>query len=340
MTTNWMRHFELQLTDDKGTGITLSDFRVVFSIDCFNISSQTSVGTFKIYNLADDTAQKIAGKGLTKIRVIAGYDGLAEEGGSNHGLIYTGDIRYASLGRESAVDTYVLIQAGDTVVAFSDAVTVRTLAAGCTLAEMNHALMQDFAPFGVTEGRTPAMPAKVYPRGRVLFGKTRLLMDEVARQCNASWMFVDGQRVMLTKDEYMHDAVVLNSRTGLVGTPTQTLGKGINVRCLITPKIRTNGLIHLNQAEVIINQQNLPAEDVAKGSGYLPVNDSNGNRQATRPASKTQLASIATDGVYIVRGINYRGDTRGQEWYMDMVCEARGSRDALSAPELNSGGDK
>ncbi|GAL60534.1 hypothetical protein EV102420_43_00100 [Pseudescherichia vulneris NBRC 102420] len=53
----------------------------------------------------------------------------------------------------------------------------------------------------------------------------------------------------------------------------------------------------------------------------------NENRQATRPASKAQLASIATDGVYIVRGINYKGDARGQEWYMDMVCEARGADD-------------
>ncbi len=336
MTTNWMRHFELQLTDDKGTGIILSDFRVVFSIDCFNISSQTSVGTFKIYNLADDTAQKIVGKGLTKIRVIAGYDGLVEEGGSNHGLIYSGDIRYASLGRESAVDTYVLIQAGDTDVAFSDAVTVRTLAAGYTIADMNHVLLQDFAPFGVTEGRTPMMPSKVYPRGRVLFGKTRLLMDEVARQCGASWMFVDGQRVMLKRDEYVHDAVALNSWTGLVGTPTQTLGKGINVRCLITPKIRTNGLIHLDQAKVIINQQNLSAEDVAKGSGRIAENIEDGNRQVTLPASKAQLASIATDGVYVVRGINYKGDTRGQEWYMDMVCEARGAKDVLDTSAKNT----
>ncbi|GAL60536.1 hypothetical protein EV102420_43_00080 [Pseudescherichia vulneris NBRC 102420] len=64
-----------------------------------------------------------------------------------------------------------------------------------------------------------------------------------------------------------------------------------------------------------------------KDSGFFPVSGINGNRQATRPASKAQLASIATDGVYIVRGINYRGDTRGQEWYMDMVCEARGADD-------------
>ena len=334
MAVNWMRHFELQLTDDSGTGITLSDLRVVFNIDCFNISSQTSVGTFKIYNLADDTAQKIVGQGLTRIRVLAGYDGLAERGGSNHGLIYSGDIRYASVGRESAVDTYVLIQAGDADLAFSNAVTVHTLAAGYTVADMNRVLMQDFARYGVTEGRTPAMPAKVYPRGRVLFGKTRWLMDEVARQCNASWMFTDGQRVMLAKGEYMHEAVELNSETGLVSTPTQTIGKGLNVRCLINPKIRTNGLIRLTQGEVIINQQPMPAAEVAKGSGRIGESIKAGNRQAAQPDPKARLASIATDGVYIVRGINYRGDTRGQEWYMDMVCEARGADDLKKQSSL------
>ena len=32
MSQNWMRHFELQLIDDKGDGISLSDFKVTFNI--------------------------------------------------------------------------------------------------------------------------------------------------------------------------------------------------------------------------------------------------------------------------------------------------------------------
>ncbi|EIY8449045.1 hypothetical protein MNQ84_004706, partial [Salmonella enterica] len=43
-----------------------------------------------------------------------------------------------------------------------------------------------------------------------------------------------------------------------------------------------------------------------------------------------QPASIATDGVYVVKGIMYTGDTRGQAWYMDMMCEARGAADLNS----------
>ncbi|HIE7554448.1 TPA: hypothetical protein ACXPLG_005918, partial [Klebsiella pneumoniae] len=50
-----------------------------------------------------------------------------------------------------------------------------------------------------------------------------------------------------------------------------------------------------------------------------------------------QPASIATDGVYIVRGIMYTGDTRGQAWYMDMMCEARGAMDLKTQSALERG---
>ncbi|WP_238085625.1 hypothetical protein [Pseudescherichia vulneris] len=98
--------------------------------------------------------------------------------------------------------------------------------------------------------------------------------------------------------------------------------------------IRTNGFIRLTQGEVIINQQPLPDAEDAKGGGHRGESIKAGNRRATHPDPKARLASIATDGVYIVRGINYRGDTRGQEWYMDMVCEARGADDLKKQSSL------
>lgn len=33
MSQNWMRHFELQLLDQQGSGISLSDFKVTFRIE-------------------------------------------------------------------------------------------------------------------------------------------------------------------------------------------------------------------------------------------------------------------------------------------------------------------
>lgn len=353
MSQNWMRHFELQLVDENGHGIELSDFKVTFTIDWFNISSASRVGTFKIYNLSADTSNRITGKEFSKVRLIAGYDGIAPEvsasdvgtvrevdasdvgqsDGRNYGLIFSGDIRYSVTGKDSPIDSYVLIQAADTDLAFATSITSQTLAAGYTVADVNRALMKDFEAKGATEGLTPEMPATVFPRGRVLFGMTRHLMDNVAGQCGATWQFVDGQRQMVANNEYVHDAIVLNSATGLIGMPQQTIGNGVNVRSLINPNIRVNGLIQLDQASVY--RTALSNNDIAMAGGQITDQNTDGN--ITLSGTTAQPASIATDGVYIVRGIMYTGDTRGQAWYMDMMCEARGAADLRTQDSLNRG---
>ncbi|EKS7780398.1 hypothetical protein ACOGYP_001802 [Edwardsiella piscicida] len=353
MSQNWMRHFELQLVNENGQGIELSDFKVTFTIDWFNISSSSRVATFKIYNLSAGTVNRITGQEFSKVRLIAGYDGIAPEvlasdvgkvrevdaasigqrDGRNYGLIFSGEIRYSVTGKDNPVDSYVLIQAADTDLAFATSITSQTLAAGYTVADVNRALMKDFEAKGATEGLTPEMPVTVFPRGRVLFGMTRHLMDNVAGQCGATWQFVDGQRQMVAKNEYVHDAIVLNSATGLIGMPQQTIGNGVNVRCLINPNIRVNGLIQLDQASVY--RTALSNNDIAMAGGRITDENVDGNIRLS--GTTAQPASIATDGVYIVRGIMYTGDTRGQAWYMDMMCEARGAADLTSSAAREKG---
>lgn len=354
MSQNWMRHFELQLVDSKGNTTDFGGFKVTFNIDWFNISSETRVGTFKIYNLSANTVNKIVGKEFTRIRVIAGYDGIAADvsasqvgvarrvnpddvgqmDGRNYGLLFDGEIRYTITGKDNPIDSFVLIQAADSHRAFVTTMTAQTLAAGYTAADMNRVLMKDFNANGVTEGNTPVMPSTVYPRGRVLFGMTRNLMDNVAEQCKATWMFVDGKREMVAKDEVMHDAIKLNSETGMIGMPQQTIGSGVNVRCLINPNIRVNGLIELDQESVY--RTALGNNDIAMTRGRITDQNNNGN--ITVEGTTAQPASIATDGVYKVIGIMYTGDTRGQAWYMDMMCEARGAQDLRSASSLQREG--
>ena len=258
---------------------------------------------------------------------------VGQSDGRNYGLIFSGEIRYSVTGKDSPIDSYVLIQAADTDLAFATSITSQTLAAGYTVADVNRALMKDFEAKGATEGLTPEMPATVFPRGRVLFGMTRHLMDNVAGQCGATWQFVDGQRQMVANNEYVHDAIVLNSATGLIGMPQQTIDNGVNVRALINPNIRVNGLIQLDQASVF--RTALSNNDIAMAGGQITDQNTDGN--ITLSGTTAQPASIATDGVYIVRGIMYTGDTRGQAWYMDMMCEARGAADLRTQDSLNRG---
>lgn len=247
--------------------------------------------------------------------------------------MFDGEIRYTITGKDNPVDSFVLIQAADSDLAFTTSITTQTLAAGYTVADVNRALMRDFNAKGVVEGQTPDMPTTVYPRGRVLFGMTRNLMDNVASQCKADWMLVDGKREMVARGDFTHEAIVLNSATGLIGMPQQTIGSGVNVRCLINPNIRVNGLIELDQKSVY--RTVLGNNDVAMTRGRITDQNNNGN--ITVEGTTAQPASIATDGVYIVRGIMYTGDTRGQAWYMDMMCEARGAMDLVSSSARERG---
>lgn len=351
MSKNWMRHFELLLTDDSGLGISLSDFKVTFNIEWTN-TMWPRVATLKVYNLSKDTNSRILGSEFSKVKMIAGYDGLArpvfsqvgvvrnvdasklgQTDGQNFGEIFNGEIRFTVTGRDNPTDTYILIQAIDGHRAFNNAMVNESLAAGYTVADLHAVAMKNFAPFGITQGITGEFPDTVYPRGRAMYMPVRDLMSNIARQCKANWQIVDGQVQMVSTNKYIHEAIVLNSDTGLVGMPQQTMGAGVNCRCLINPNIRVNGLVELDQTSVY--RASLSSDEVKALPRRASETDSNGN--LTVSGALQQPASIASDGVYIVQSISYTGDTRGLAWYMDLMCSARGSADLQTNTALLRG---
>lgn len=350
MSQNWMRHFELQILSESGEGISLSDFKVVFNIT-WTDTRWPAVGMVKIYNLSGDTASRILGKEFAKVRIIAGYDGLAQDvdasqvgvvtdidagqggqiNGTNFGEIFSGDIRYTLKGRDGPTDTWVLIQAVDGHQAFMNASVTKTLSAGYTVADLRLAAMDGFNPFGVTQGITGDMPETVFPRGRVLYQPARDVMDNVAGQCSATWQLSGGQLQMVPIDKYTQDAIVLNSDTGMIGMPQQTMGAGVNVRCLINPNIRINGLIQIDQNSVY--RATLSSNDIRSLPGRVRETATDGN--LTVDGTTQQPSSVAADGVYIVYSIDYSGDTRGQAWYMDIMCRARNDATLQTQASIN-----
>ncbi len=118
--------------------------------------------------------------------------------GRNYGLIFDGEIRYTITGKDNPVDSFVLIQAADSDRAFATSITAQTLAAGYTVSDINAVLMKDFNANGATEG-IPCNACNGVSSRQGAFGMTRHLMDNVAEQCKADWMFVDGKREMVAK---------------------------------------------------------------------------------------------------------------------------------------------
>lgn len=350
MSQNWMRHFELQIVDNDGKGISLSDFKVMVRIECAD-TRWPRVANVTVYNLSPDTQNRIMGKEFAKIRIIAGYDGIApavpasevgkvrevkagQEGqtnGLNYGLIFQGDIRFTVTGRDNVTDSWIRIQACGENEAFIYASVKTTLAAGWTAADLHAVSMKSFNAYGVTQGATGEMPPNVFPRGRVIYKSTRDVMDDVAGMCRATWQMMDGKLQMVSEDKYLYEAIKLNADTGLIGQPQQTMGGGVNVRCLLNPNIKIHGLIEIDQASVY--RTALDNQEIARSQARANEVNNNGLQQVQGTVQNP--ASIATDGVYIVKAIDYTLDTRGQPWYMDMMCFARGAADLQANTSLN-----
>lgn len=356
MPRNWNRHFELQLVSENGKGISLSDFKVTFTIER-NDNRWPAMALVKIYNLSPETQNRIMQREYSKITLIAGYNGLdttrpgtvpaSEVGqirevplgpvntpdGSNYGVIFSGDIAFTLTGKDNITDSYISIQAFDGEKAFMEASIIgQTLAAGYTLRDEYNMLIKCLEPFGISKGVVPEFPATVYPRGASYHGLVSEYLSRLAEDLQATWQFSYGKVDFIQKDVAKHRAIVLNADTGLIGMPQQTIGAGVNVTCLINSFIQLNGLIQLDQASVY--RASLSNQQVVEAGGIAPEKEINGNLVTSGLVQKENPASIATDGVYIVRYISYSGDTRGQDWYMHMACEARGNADVPSQSYL------
>ncbi|MFG1172167.1 hypothetical protein AAFN90_00875 [Erwiniaceae bacterium CAU 1747] len=343
MSKNWMRHFELQLLDEDGNGISLSELKVTFNIQKLPATIFNGfVGDFKIYNLSPATQSRIMKKEFSRIRVIAGYDGNPDDEGNypdrNVGMIFNGDIRFTITGKDNITDSWLLLQCIDSWEGHLYSGVRTTVAAGWKHQDLFEVGMKSLERFGITPGIVPDMPTTVFPRGRTIVSKTSDLMYKLAGQCKANWWYENNQVHILPETRYLDTTVILNSSTGLIGMPQQTMGAGVNVRCLINPNIKLGGLIKLDQASVY--RASLGAEQIAGAQGAggrLEETTTDGNLYVDGIAG-TQPAAINTDGDYIVGSIDYTGDTRGQAWYMDLLCLAKGSRELQSYSVLNKVG--
>ncbi len=313
MTTNWIRKCSLIVANNAGDGVELSGLKITFNITRPD-TSYPATAMFKIYNLSRNTASRIRQNEFTQIKFVAGYQ-------DNFGLIFSGQIQYSYSGRENPTDTYVVIQAADGDQAHNFAVLNTTLAAGYTQQDVHTALMKPIGVYDIVAGATPEFATTKAPRGKPMFGMHRDEVSSLAAQCKATWRYENGRLQMVPENAYLADAIVLNSKTGLIGMPEQTIKGGINVKCLINPNIQLATLIRIDNKS--INQVGLSSQDIASGS--------------TAGASLQQPAVLDMDGDYIVINIAYYGDTRGTVWYQDMICLAKGGAGLVSQSTIRAG---
>lgn len=342
----WRRRFELELLKEDGSGIILSDFNVEFTIS-WKQTNTPRIATITVHNLSANTVNRLLAHEFAKIRLSAGYYGTgagyfdgaevvdASEVGKAHtvsdatqyGTIFSGDIRIVIDGH-SGTDSWVKIQALDGFEAYSYARISATLAKGYTEADVYNLLQQKLEKeYGIVRGQTVPFPAHKYPRGKTFNGSITGYLDELAKNCQAHWQFLDGRLEMFNDATIVNQAIVLNAATGLLGSPQRTTGSAIMAASLLNPAIRINGLVHIDRRAIqmqALSDKALLSTDKDDAYRQSTILTKQANGDYSLWGIDEPPASLAGDGVYVVRGITYSGNTHGPEWKMDLICQARG----------------
>ena len=293
----WLRACSLVVGGNSGSGLDLSELRITFKTKKGDLETPNSA-EINVYNLSEATASRIQ-REFTQVALSAGHVG-------NSGLIFRGNIRQVRTWRENGVDTVLAILAADGDRAYNFATVNTTLAAGSMPADRVRVCQGSMAAKGTEAGYTPDLGGQALPRGVVMYGMARQYMRDEAQNTGTDWSIQDGKVQMVPRKGYLPgQAVLLTHETGLIGTPEQTQ-EGITVRSLLLPNLRIGGRIKLDNKSVKRMQSPLK---MAAGQTAPRLDD---------------------DGVYRILKVEFSGDTRGNDWYADMLCV--GVDDTLRIP--------
>lgn len=270
------------------SGIDLSELRIKFAVKRSDTMTP-NVADIRVYNLEAQTAALIK-KEFTTVTLQAGYEG-------NFGVIFQGNIKQVILGRENATDTFIDIIAGDGDRAYNFAIVNATLAAGSSQTDQAARAMTSMKEKGVGEGYMGTLPPSKLPRGKVMYGNARQYLRDIAESSGFQWSIQDEKINFVKQTAYLPgERVVLTSDTGLIGTPQQT-NEGVNMKCLLNPKLKIAGRVEINNASIERYKINL---SVPNSPANIP-------------------APLTADGVYYILVVEHLGDTRGTDWYSNLV---------------------
>jgi hypothetical protein len=312
MTAQFIRKVSLIVGDSSTQGLDLSQLHIRFSILSASVQSPKHT-SIRVYNLSDTTVKRMQ-KEFTRVFLSAGY-------GDNVGQIFAGSIKQIRRGRENATDTFVEIIAADGDTAYNFATVNATLSAGWTATDVYKALLASLSPYAITAGYAPAFPATKGARGKAMYGMTRDYLRELADSVGASWNVQDGRLNIIPIAGYLPGPVpVITDKTGMIGVPVQTVD-GITVKSLLNPGIVPGGRIQINNASVQQIQLNVSYQAV---NNFYTNNDPNQN------------AGLDADGFYKVYALNMHGDTRGVDFYSEMICAAVNGTAPLTSTYTNA----
>ena len=262
---------------------TLSVEGLDVSFDVTLQADNLGKATIQIYNLNRDHRSKIASVGSVDVSLSVCYIGY------DLTSIFKGEIREASSRREGP-DWITSLKSGDGDKV-SAARVAKSYPPGASFDDMWKDAVKAVESAGIKAGNA----LEAFRKGVTKDGITTLLsggvlqgpaLKELRRLSRLNGLSVDIQNEELVVVPFGEpldaEAIVLSPSSGLVGSPERAAD--------------SDGAMVLKARSLIV-------------PGLLP-------------RRKVRIKSDLVDALYVVRKVQYKGDTAAQEWYADMECTA------------------
>lgn len=196
-----------------------------------NLKPEPNTVELKIWNLAPATRKAIEQPKTVPVQLDVGY------GGDNH-TIYLGQLRSA----QSEIDgpnIITSISSGDSEQNFSSNRTLFQVPKAATPAQIFALAAKGVgAATGNLNAALASTTATTGGPARTFHGNAATVMSQVARANGLEWSIQDGALQVLTIGASVgpsNTAVVLNSASGMIGSPTQDNKGVLTVKSLIQP---------------------------------------------------------------------------------------------------------
>ena len=261
-----------------------------------------------LYNLDQATTDLLLGQQMQNLEVTvsAGYvDG-------EYGIIWSGPVFQPLFEREGAIDFKITLRCILGLIEGSRNFINKTFAAQITQLE----LMQQIADSAFTKiplnSISSQVSTKKLPRGKPVFGNPGKYFTAIAEDNNMQW-WLDKKGLSLS---FLNDDDIPNEPTITFAPPLLPIPKTAGT-AQTTP---SNGVIvgtpEQTQYGVYFRALLNPNVQITRPYTAAKVDHSQIRKQ------KTQLGQVPTlldqDGIYIVAGVRFLGDTRGNDWYVDV----------------------
>lgn len=281
----YIRKWRLLIETWRGAVLEIGDpLRITFRIQK-NINQIFQFAEIDIYNLSADTETDIFQNGKT-VTLEAGYENGA------YGVIFKGPIRQPVRGKEDATTYFLKLGCLDGDDALNLGFVSLSLASNVTPADIIRSVARSSTvPFDI-EVNLADKGTQRTKRGKVIFGQPGDTIRTISKNLNAEFYFDNGSAHVKGLSVAPPDVVPeINAQSGMVGIPKQ-LDRGISVRCLINPSLTLDNWFKINNQSIV---------------GAIP--------------DLGQIQSLLDrDGVYRIVEMVVAGDSRGNEWYQDIVA--------------------